>query len=350
MASNTDIAVVKANYLSLPTTPTVAILIQFLSSPARESTFIEAKTVATILRAHARIAPAADTQVQEALLNMASGNVPSSTTTNKNTPDVQSFPYFLNPSYQLRFERQRLYSFITVPLETNHCVGEREDRIKANIDKVLDGVCAALGSATFMAMLEQFGSPSRLRSVKGKHGAIHMYAQRFALPEYLSKATFLVKPVGSLTDHVVESVCTKIKAFVLWYSPTQQHNEEEEFQDDYTDIFSGFHIDPKVGADTRENTVDYKGWVQTSANAVYVLPCYFPKCANRLATIKGTANGILLQIYEYLEKNEIEWRIDSNFPTLGFVLTFPPNNEELSLLVWFENKERTTMYIEIDYL
>ena len=134
----------------------------------------------------------------------------------------------------------------------------------------------------------------------------------------------------------------------MQYSSTQHHNEEEELR--LHGYFSGFHIDPDLGAHTIENTFDYKEWVRSSINAIYVLPCYYPKCANRSATMNDTAEDILLQIYKYLQKHEIEWRISSNSPTLGFVLTFPPKNEELLLLVWYKNKERRTIYIEIDHL
>jgi len=90
-----------------------------------------------------------------------------------------------------------------------------------------------------------------------------------------------------------------------------------------------------------------KKWKALAQDQMYVLPPYYPRCERRSATTKHDVEDLLDRLFSCFKKLSIQARHESSFATFGLVLR-TSEQSELSLLIWYANKARTTLYVEVD--
>lgn len=90
-----------------------------------------------------------------------------------------------------------------------------------------------------------------------------------------------------------------------------------------------------------------KQWKAQTADKIYVLPLYYPRCAKRSATCNQSVETLLDRLIVCFKKLNIQARFEHNFPTFGLVLR-TPEQLELSLLIWYADRARDSLYVELD--
>lgn len=88
-------------------------------------------------------------------------------------------------------------------------------------------------------------------------------------------------------------------------------------------------------------------WKALASDQMYVLPPYYPRCERRSATSSQDVEDLLDRLYATFKKLSIQARHETSFATFGLVLR-TGDQSELSLLIWYANKKRTKLYVEVD--
>ena len=88
-------------------------------------------------------------------------------------------------------------------------------------------------------------------------------------------------------------------------------------------------------------------WKSHAQDGVYVLPCYYPRNEKRSAMSNQALDILLDRLFLCFKKLNIQAHLDSSFATFGFSLR-TADQLELSLLIWYTNKKRTSVYLEVD--
>jgi hypothetical protein len=79
----------------------------------------------------------------------------------------------------------------------------------------------------------------------------------------------------------------------------------------------------------------------------YVLPCYYPICQQRSAISDQPLDNVLERLFICFKKLNIQASHDPSFATFGLVLR-TSEQLELSLLMWWTNKSRSSLHVELD--
>ena len=176
-----------------------------------------------------------------------------------------------------------------------------------------------------------------------------MYAHWFVLPEYLSKVILLVQLVPLLIDHVVKSVCMRIKVFVIQYLQRgiTTRKRSYDYRDDrfdrgqtlytYSPAIIHYHPCP-VSIETgkrpfflqccdiipqEEFQCRYNGLHSPYESRILVTSRWRWKTESENAAIDRQQSKTLTTVfcfeYKYLWKNKIGWCIGSNFTTLDLL-------------------------------
>jgi len=90
-------------------------------------------------------------------------------------------------------------------------------------------------------------------------------------------------------------------------------------------------------------------WKAEASDHTYVLPCYYPR-ADEMRSVtcdKLSVDKLLDRLYCCFKKLNIHAHFEASFATFGLVLR-TAEHLELSLLIWYIDKARTNLYLEVD--
>ena len=96
------------------------------------------------------------------------------------------------------------------------------------------------------------------------------------------------------------------------------------------------------------NAATLREWKAHAVEQTYVLPCYYPRaCDKRSTTCSQSMDCLLERLFCCFKKLNIQAIYEQSFATFGLVLR-TAEHLELSLLIWYADKTRTTLYLEVD--